>query len=207
MIFKLPAAAFQRQDETDDASFYRFPRLVQHIDDGAIAAVTALYRQWLPGNLAILDLMSSWISHLPEDVEYSRVAILGMNQQELAANPRADDYKVHDLNIHPALPYNNNEFDAATICVSIDYLTQPVAVLAELNRVIKPGGVLLVSFSNRCFPTKAVAVWLQLSGPARGQLIAHWIDQAGGFTQADVLNLSPESGDPLFSVITRVAES
>ena len=203
MFFKLPAAAFQRQDETDDANFYSFPRLVQHIDDSAIGAVTALYRNWLPPGGSILDLMSSWISHLPEDVEYNRVAVLGMNQQELAANPRADDTRVHDLNLNPRLPYQDNEFDAVTICVSIDYLTQPVAVLAELSRIIKPGGVLVISFSNRCFATKAVAVWLQLSGSARGQLVAHWIAQAGGFNPADVLDRSPAQGDPLFAVIAR----
>ncbi|MBV1961900.1 MAG: methyltransferase domain-containing protein [Immundisolibacteraceae bacterium] len=203
MFFKLPPAAFQRQDETNDAIFYRFPRLVQHIDDGAIAAVTALYRDWLPANGAVLDLMSSWISHLPDDVEYERVTALGMNQQELAANPRATDYKVHDLNQSPQLPYATNEFDAATICVSIDYLTQPVAVLAELSRVINAEGPLLITFSNRCFATKAVAVWLQLSGQARGQLVAHWLDLAGGFTGAELVDLSPTSGDPLFAVITR----
>ncbi|MBL4621971.1 MAG: methyltransferase domain-containing protein [Immundisolibacteraceae bacterium] len=203
MIFKLPPTAFQRQDESDDADFYSFPRLVQHIDDAAIAAVTQLYQDWLPPNGAVLDLMSSWISHLPEQVIFDRVAILGMNQQELAANPRADDYNVHDLNQNPQLPYTDNEFDAATICVSIDYLTQPVAVLSELSRVIKPGGPLLITFSNRCFATKAIAVWLQLSGHARGQLVAHWIDQAGGFTGADVVDLSSGSGDPLFAVIAR----
>ena len=203
MFFKMPAAAFQRQDETDDANFYSFPRLVQHIDDSAIAAVTTLYRDWLPAGGAVLDLMSSWISHLPEEVEYNRVAVLGMNQQELAANPRADDIQIHDLNLKPLLPYEDNEFDAATICVSIDYLTQPVAVLAELSRVLKPGGVLIISFSNRCFPTKAIAVWLQLSGSARGQLVTHWIAQAGGFSPADLLDLSPAQGDPLFAVVAR----
>lgn len=203
MLFKLPTEAFQRQDETDDAHFYRFPRLVQHIDDGAIAAVTKLYREWLPVGGVVLDLMSSWISHLPDDVEYSRVALLGMNIQELAENPRANDYKVQDLNQNPQLPYADNEFDAVTICVSIDYLTEPVAVLAELSRVLKPNAPLLITYSNRCFPTKAIAIWLQLSGSARGQLIAHWVDQATGFTKADVIDCSTGGVDPLTAVIAR----
>jgi len=203
VLGELPPQAFQRQDESADAGFYSFPRLVQHIDDQAIAAVTQLYRQWLPVDGALLDLMSSWISHLPEDVHYRRVSLLGMNADELAANPRGDDFRIHDLNAEPVLPYDDAEFDAATLCVSIDYLTQPVAVLTDLARVLKPGAPLVISYSNRCFPTKAVAVWLQLSGAARGQLVAHWIDQTGCFGDVDVVDCSPDDGDPLFGVIAR----
>lgn len=204
MFKDLPPPAFQRQDENPDAGFYSFPRLVQHIDDAAIGAVTQLYRKWLPPGGVVLDLMSSWISHLPDEIDYSRVAILGMNGDELAANPRADDYKIHDLNASPALPYADDEFDAATICVSIDYLTQPVAVLTELGRVLKPGGPLVITYSNRCFPTKAVAVWLQLPDDVRGQLVAHWIDQTKRFTRAELFDCSPGHGDPLWAVVTRV---
>ena len=203
MFGALPEQAFQRQDESPDAGFYSFPRLVQHIDDRAIAAVTDLYRQWLPADGAVLDLMSSWISHLPEDVHYRRVALLGMNADELAANPRGDDFRVHDLNAQPVLPYGDGEFDAATLCVSIDYLTQPVAVLTDLARVLKPGAPLVISYSNRCFPTKAVAVWLQLSGAARGQLVAHWLGQTDCFGSVDVVDCSTGDGDPLFGVIAR----
>ncbi|MEL0082856.1 MAG: methyltransferase domain-containing protein [Gammaproteobacteria bacterium] len=204
MFKELPAAAYQRQDETPDAGFYSFPRLVTHIDEGAISAVTELYRQWLPAGGALLDLMSSWVSHLPEEVDYQRVAALGMNAAELAANPRASDYRVHDLNIEPTLPYDDGEFDGAMICVSVDYLTRPVAVIAELGRVLRPGAPLVITYSNRCFPTKVVAVWLQLSLSERGQLVAHWIDQAGAFARADVFDLSTGQGDPVFAVIARV---
>ena len=204
LLNNLPPGAYQRQDESADAMFYSFPRLVTHIDDHAIAAVTQLYRDWLPPGGAILDLMSSWVSHLPADVVYDRVAVLGMNAQELAANPRGDDFKVHDLNFEPTLPYADDEFDAATICVSIDYLTQPVAVLKELGRVLKPAAPLVITYSNRCFPTKVVAVWLQLSLAERGQLVAHWLDQAGLFSAADVLDCSTAQGDPLLAVIARI---
>ena len=201
MLNDLPPAAYQRQDETPDAGFYSFPRLVTHIDEEAIGAVTELYRQWLPPGGVILDLMSSWISHLPDEVEYQRVAALGMNAQELAANPRADDYKIHDLNAEPTLPYADGEFDGAMVCVSIDYLTQPVAVLKELGRVLKPGAPLVITYSNRCFHTKVVAVWLQLSLADRGQLVAHWLDQTGVFAGVQVLDRSAGQGDPLFAVI------
>jgi len=204
LLDDLPSGAYQRQDESADAMFYSFPRLVTHIDEPAIAAVTRLYRDWLPPGGAILDLMSSWVSHLPEEVAYGRVALLGMNAQELAANPRGNDYKVHDLNLEPTLPYADDEFDAATICVSIDYLTRPVEVLKELGRVLKPTAPLVITYSNRCFPTKVVAVWLQLSLAERGQLVAHWIDQAGLFSVAQVVDGLTDQADPLLAVIARV---
>src|SRR6476469_582979 len=109
----LPEQAFRRADEGGDEEFYREPRLVTHIDDGAIAAVTRLYREYFPPGGAILDLMSSWVSHLPPEVRYRRVAGLGMNADELAANRRLDEYHVHDLNRQPHLPFEDYAFDAA----------------------------------------------------------------------------------------------
>ncbi|HEX8348734.1 MAG TPA: methyltransferase type 11, partial [Hymenobacter sp.] len=120
-----PEDLFRRQDETPDAQFYLVPRFVTHIDEGAVAAVTKLYREYFPADGVILDLMSSWVSHLPAEVSYKRVVGLGMNEAELKANPRLAHYVVQDLNHQPALPFQNQEFDGAAICVSIDYLTQP----------------------------------------------------------------------------------
>ena len=136
----LPSDAFRRVDETSDDEFYREARLVTHIDDAAIAAVTDLYRERLPRGGAILDLMSSWVSHFPDEVPFGRVVGLGMNHEELAANPRLDAALGQDLNTNPALPFADGEFDAATLCVSIQYLTCPIDVLRELARVVKPGG-------------------------------------------------------------------
>ena len=129
---------FRRMDESPDALFYDVPRLVTHIDDAAIAAVTQLYREHFPAGGAILDLMSSWVSHLPEEIAYRRVVGLGMNAEELAANPRLDARVVHDLNEDPRLPFADAEFDAAGICVSVDYLVRPVEVLRECGRVHPP---------------------------------------------------------------------
>ena len=106
---------FRREDEAPDVRFYAQPRLVTHIDEAAIAAVTQLYREYLPAGGAVLDLMSSWVSHLPADITYSRVVGLGMNRTELAANPRLDGYVVHDLNRNQRLPFADAEFDAAAI--------------------------------------------------------------------------------------------
>ncbi|MGH3087767.1 MAG: class I SAM-dependent methyltransferase, partial [Rubrobacteraceae bacterium] len=155
----LPPEAFRRYDEAPDEEFYGFPRFVTHIDDAAIAAVTQLYREFFPPGGAVLDLMSSWVSHLPPEIEYSRVSGLGMNEEELEKNPRLGDFVVHDLNADPRLPYDAAEFDGCGICVSIDYLTRPVDVLREVGRVLKPKAPLIITFSNRCFPEKAVAVW------------------------------------------------
>ncbi|MBO3270328.1 class I SAM-dependent methyltransferase [Hymenobacter defluvii] len=201
-----PSNAFRRQDETPDADFYHFPRFVTHIDEGAIAAVTQLYREYLPANGAVLDLMSSWISHLPEEVAYQRVVGLGMNEQELRANLRLSSYVVQDLNQTPTLPFADNEFDGAGICVSIDYLTQPVEVLRELARVLRTEAPLVITFSNRCFPSKAIAAWHALDDRGHLALVQRYLETAGGWHHIELLDRSPNGyqSDPLFAVVGRV---
>lgn len=202
---KLRPEAFDRLDESPDPEFYREPRLVTHIDERAIAAVTELYRQWLPPGSAILDLMSSWISHLPPEVSYQHVAGLGLNAQELAANPRLDSFVIHDLNAQPELPYPDAKFDAACICVSVDYLAHPVPVIRDIGRVVVPNGPLVITFSNRCFPTKAIAIWHQLNGLGQQQLVEHYFTEAGNWDPVTRSTPIPENGpgDPLFAVIGR----
>ncbi len=201
----LPRSYFQRQDESDDECFYEPSRLVTHIDDAAIAAVTRLYGELFPPGGAILDLMSSWVSHLPPAVDYCRVVGLGMNQAELDANPRLHERIVHDLNRDPRLPFADAEFDGAGICVSVQYLTQPVAVFREVGRVLRPGAPLAVTFSNRCFPTKAVAIWQALDDRGHGQLVRRYFEEAGNWIDIDVLDRSPRRwrGDPLYAVVGR----
>ncbi len=202
----LPPEWFRRADETSDEAFYLQPRFVAHIDEGAIAAVTQLYREYLPANGAILDLMSSWISHLPLEISYRRVVGLGMNRAELAANAQLSERVVQNLNAEPQLPFSDGDFDAAVLCVSIDYLTDPVAVLRETARVLRMGAPLIVTFSNRCFPTKAVAVWHALDDAGRCELVATLFRTAGTdlWTEAEILDRSPTgNSDPLFAVIAR----
>jgi len=201
----LPSAMFRRIDESPDPEFYSFPRFVTHIDDGAIAAVTQLYRDWLPPGGAVLDLMSSWISHLPPEVAYRRVVGLGMNAEELGRNPRLDAWIVHDLNAEPALPFAAGEFDAAAICVSVDYLVHPVAVLRDLGRVVQPGGPVVITFSNRCFPTKVIAAWRVSDDAEHVELVARFLHAAGCWTAIECLDRSPLDGDPLFAVVARAA--
>jgi len=200
----LPRDAFRREDEAPDEVFYREPRLVTHIDAGAIAAVTQLYREYFPPGGAVLDLMSSWVSHLPPEAAYGRVAGLGMNAEELAANPRLTEWVVHNLNRDPRLPYGKAEFDGAGLCVSIDYLTQPVVVLREVGRVLKPGAPLVITFSNRCFPTKAVAIWGRLDDAGHQKLVARLLAESGHWEGVTALDRSPRGwGDPLFAVVGR----
>ena len=203
-----PENAFRRQDESPDEEFYRAPRFVTHIDDRAIAAVTQLYREYFPEGGAVLDLMSSWISHLPPEIGYSRVVGLGMNEEELKGNPRLDEYTVQDLNQNPQLPYSDNEFDGCGICVSVDYLTRPVEVLREVGRVLKPGAPIVITFSNRCFQEKAVAAWLQTNDQGRIEIVEGYLRDAGNWKDIHGLDRSPRRmfSDPLYAVIARSAE-
>jgi SAM-dependent methyltransferase len=196
----LPPAAFDKQDPSPDAEFYDQPRFVTHIDDGAIATVTQIYRQVLPPGGAILDLMSSWVSHLPEDATYASVTGHGMNAGELSANPRFTRWFMQDLNTDPVLPLDSASFDGAGLCVSVQYLQRPVEVFREVVRVLRPGAPFVVSFSNRCFPTKAVAIWQALSGPDQQRLVTAYM-QAAGFTRVADHASTPPDGDPLWAVI------
>ena len=201
---ELPPGAFGKADTGSDLLFYGTPRLVTHIDDGAVAAVTALYREVLPPGGAILDLMSSWVSHLPPEVSYGSVRATGMNAAELEANPRLTSFRVQDLNREPVLGLEDASVDACTICVSVQYLERPVAVLREVARVLRPGGPVAVTFSNRCFPTKAVAIWSALDGPGQCRLVALYMERAG-FERIEQRTLAPPGrrADPLWAVIGR----
>ena len=196
---------FRRVDESPDSLFYRQPRFVTHIDESAVAAVTQVYRELLPAGGAILDLMSSWVSHLPPEVAYGRVVGVGMNQDELAANPRLDAYAVKDLNREPLLDFDDDAFDAATICVSIQYLVHPVDVLREAGRVVRSGGPVIITFSNRCFPTKAVAIWQALDDAGHARLIEGYLRDAGNWRDIQSVDRSPKPGfsDPLLTVVAR----
>ncbi len=158
----------------------------------------------LPRGGAILDLMSSWRSHLPPNLNSRRVAGLGMNAEEMADNPQLTEYTVQNLNRQPTLPYTHAEFDAVICAVSVQYLTRPVEVFTEVARVLKPGAPFIVSFSNRCFPTKAVAIWQVSSGAGHMALVTRYFDMAGQWThvQAQVAR-KPNAiwgGDPLYVV-------
>lgn len=202
----LPPQAFTKADPTPDHVFYSVPRFVTHIDEPAIAAVTALYRELFPPGGTVLDLMGSWVAHLPHNVAYAEVIGHGMNAEELGRNPRYDRWFVQDLNENATLPLATDTVDAAAICVSIQYLQNPVAVFREVERVLKPGGMIAITFSNRCFPTKAVAIWQALEIGQHQHLVTRYLERAG-FASAEARTLVPpySESDPLWSVIGRKA--
>ncbi|MCB2072712.1 MAG: methyltransferase domain-containing protein [Novosphingobium sp.] len=197
---EFPPGSFERVDDGDDAAFYAPPRLVTHIDDAAIAALRDHYGRVLKPNGVVLDLMSSWVSHLPEEPELSEVIGHGMNAQELEANPRLTRWFVQDLNRETALPLEDASCDAALCCVSVQYLQKPVEVFAEVRRVLRPGSPFIVTYSNRCFPTKAVAIWRSLDLRGHATLIHLYLTRAG-FSGIEVEVLANGmGGDPLVAV-------
>jgi SAM-dependent methyltransferase len=194
-----PAGFFDRADPGTDAAFYSWPRLVTHIDDDAIAAVGALYEELaLDGD--VLDLMGSWISHFR--AAPARLTVLGMNAEELAANRAAAATVVHDLNADPRLPFAEASFDAVVCCVSVDYLVRPVEVFSDVARVVRPGGPFICTFSNRCFPTKAIRGWLYADDDEHCAIVRRYFELADGWGEPIAARRTPPShrGDPLMAV-------
>jgi SAM-dependent methyltransferase len=194
-----PPGFFDRADPGADDAFYRVPRIVTHIDDDAIAAVGTLYDELgLHGD--VLDLMSSWVSHFTSAPRH--LTVLGMNAAELARNPQASETVVHDLNAEPRLPCADTSFDAAVCCVSVDYLVRPIEVFRDVARVVRAGAPFVCTFSNRCFPTKAIRGWLYSSDAEHGEIVAEYFRQAGGWEEPVVERCTPAAhlGDPLWAV-------
>ncbi|CAE8707882.1 unnamed protein product, partial [Polarella glacialis] len=208
------ARDMSRQDESDDSGFYNQPRLCQHVDDGCIAALKQFYGEVFPTypGARILDICSSWISHYPDEKTWSHASITGMNEYELQNNKQADDYQVQNLNLVPKLNYDDESFDIVTCTVSFDYLNKPLEVMREVGRVLKPGGIMIMSTSNRCFPTKAVNVWVQ-SGDAEHMLIyGSYIHYSGLFEAPECKNLSSALSrvglaDPMYAITARKQSS
>ena len=194
-----PAGFFDREDPTPDDRFYVPDRLVTHIDEGAIEAVGTLYDE-LGVDGDVLDLMSSWVSHFR--VAPARLVVLGMNDHELAANGQAAARVIHDLNQDPALPFEDEAFDDVTCCVSVDYLIRPVEVFGEVARVLRPGGRFVVTFSNRCFPTKVIRGWALASSAGCVEIVRRYFALSGGFAEPTAELRTPLTSwsDPLWAV-------
>lgn len=199
-------------DDTDDMEFYSYPRFVTHVDEGFIQQLTDLYRDRLKPNTRILDMMSSWVSHLPEEMKFAHIEGHGLNEEELAQNPRFDGYFVQDLNKNPKLLLPNEDFDAVLNCVSVQYLQYPDAVFAEIYRILKPGGMAIISFSNRMFYQKAIAAWRDSSEASRVELVKSYFTSVPGFSSPEVITrqssapnflqwMGAGGGDPFYAVI------
>ena len=197
----LAASQRQKLDESNDALFYEHPRFVTHVDERFIEQLTELYQERLQPNSCILDMMSSWVSHLPSDMEFARVEGHGMNAEELAKNPRLDNYFVQNLNENQTLPYEDRTFDAVLNTVSVQYLQQPEAVFAEIYRVLKPGGIAIVSFSNRMFYQKAIAAWRDSSDASHIALVKRYFASIKGFSTPEVIANQPPMTNPLLQMM------
>ncbi len=209
MSYQFSPADFSRQDELDDSNFYRASRLVVHIDDAAITALTDVFRRHIPANARVLDLMSSYRSHLPSEVSYRDVIGLGMNAEEMRANSQLNTFVVHNLNTQPTLPFEDASFDAVLNSVSIQYLTHPVEVMREVTRVLRPGGVSIVAFSNRMFPTKAIHIWYNGDDEDHIRLVQLYYTLASGYSSLKIERHEEkiphswfhQGHDPLFAII------
>jgi SAM-dependent methyltransferase len=197
-----PPGFFDRADPAPDAEFYAWPRFVTHIDEAAIAAVGGLYDE-LGITGTVLDVMGSWVSHFNRTPAH--LTVLGMNAEELAANPQAGAITLQDLNADPHLPFEDATFDAAVCCVSVDYLTRPLAVFADVGRVLRAGGLFVCTFSNRCFPSKAIRGWLQTNDEQHADIVASYFRRSGAWSDPVLERRTPRQhrGDPLFAVWAR----
>jgi SAM-dependent methyltransferase len=177
----------KKLDESEDGLFYSFPRFVNHVDDNFINQLTELYRQQLQPNTRILDLMSSWVSHLPPEMEFAHVEGQGMNEEELAKNPRLNHYFVQNLNLNPKLPFLDGDCDAVLCAVSVQYLQYPEAVFSEIYRILKVNGIAIVSFSNRMFYQKAISLWRDATDNQRINLVKTYFKSVTGFSEPQVI--------------------
>jgi len=177
-----PEDAFSRQDETNDRFFYSRDRLVNHVDSLALERIESFINQLIPaGQPAVLDLMASWDSHWPKGRPPLKMVGLGLNETESKQNNLLSGYILHDLNQNPLLPFPDETFDFVLNTVSVDYLTKPIEVFKEVGRILKPGGLFLVIFSNRFFPPKVVKIWRESNEEERLLLVEDYFNLAGGF--------------------------
>lgn len=180
---------FARQDESADQEFYAKPRLVQHLDDAALGVIQDLYGRFIKDGMNVLDLMGSWDSHFPSSVRLSHLAGLGLNAYELEKNERLTDRRVQDLNQDLGLDFPENHFDAVVCTASVEYLIDPISVFSEVARVLRPGGPFVVTFSNRWFEPKAVAIWKELHEFERMGLVLEYFRRSGKFQKLQTYSL------------------
>lgn len=180
---------FRRADESDDTTFYLEPRLVTHIDDLAISVITGIYRRLLSDGMRVLDLMSSWRSHIPEDLKLKFLIGLGLNASEMTNNPQLTGHVIHDLNKDYHLPFNDGEFDAVICSVSVDYMTYPFEVFNDVARILKPNGYFVVTLSNRWFPPKVIKIWSELHEYERVGLVLEYFLKSGKYKNLETYSM------------------
>nr|WP_157573446.1 methyltransferase domain-containing protein [Haloplanus natans] len=200
MMDVLSAAGRRKRDDTDDGGFYDRPRYVTHADDAFCQRLTALYGEILDPGDRVFDAMGSWVAHFPK-TDLGHVVGHGLNADELAANDRYDEWFVQDFNAEQSLPLDDGAVDAVCCALSVQYLQYPEAVFREFGRVLDGDGAVVVSFTNRMFPTKAIRAWRTASMAERAELVASYL-RAGGLTVTDRI-ADDGVGDPFYAVVGR----
>jgi hypothetical protein len=181
-------APFVRPDEHDDRLFYDKPRLVTHVDSQAIETITALYGKILKPGMRVLDLMSSWRSHVPESIQLESLVGLGLNKEEMENNPHLTDHVLHDLNVAPKLPFDDKAFDAVICTVSVEYMTRPFEVFQDVARILTSEGTFIHTLSNRWFPPKAIHLWQELSEFERMGLVLEYFLGSGAYKNLETFS-------------------
>merc|ERR1712156_198393 len=201
---RLGSNHLERQDERSDSIFYETPRFVTHIDDFAIESLLNYYDENLKSETRIVDLCSSWISHLPNQLNFKSVIGIGMNEKELKANKRLTKHYVVDLNKNPKLNMVKSESIDSVLCtVSVDYLIRPFEVFSEVHRILKPGGSFIVSFSNRMFGTKAIKAWLMTNDEAHLYIVTYYFHISAKWEKVTISDITQkhtgdEHRDPMY---------
>ena len=209
---KLSTYDRNKSDISDDGIFYQQPRFVHHLSDSFRNRLTSLYSEYLLNHYIILDLMSSWVSHLPSNISYKKVIGHGMNEAELSSNERLDRFFVQNLNKKQNMPIEDSSVDVGLIVAGWQYLQYPEKVSLELSRVIKSDSLLIISFTNRAFWTKAPNIWTYSSEEKRIEYVTSVLT-SNGWRIEKILNENTQDkklfgfysseSDPFFSVIAR----
>ena len=202
----------EKMDIANDQIFYQQPRYVQHMSNSFRTRLTSLYSQYLLNHHVILDLMSSWVSHLPSNIKYKKVIGHGMNEAELSSNKRFDEFWIQNLNNTQNMPIEDSSIDVGLIVAGWQYLQYPEKVSLELSRIIKCDSLLMISFTNRAFWSKAPNIWTYSSEEKRIEYVSSVLS-ANGWTIEKIINektqdkklfgLYSAESDPFFSVIAR----
>ena len=202
----------EKIDTSDDQIFYQQPRYVHHLSEPFRSRLTSLYSEYLLKHHVILDLMSSWVSHLPTNIRYKKVIGHGLNEAELITNKRLDRFWIQNLNKTQNMPIEDSCIDVGLIVAGWQYLQYPEKVSLELSRIIKPDSFLIISFTNRAFWTKSPNIWTYSSEENRMEYV-NSVLTSSGWTIEKLLNektyekklfgLYSVESDPFFSVIAR----
>ncbi|ABM75612.1 Hypothetical protein NATL1_10541 [Prochlorococcus marinus str. NATL1A] len=209
---KLSTYDRNKSDISDDGIFYQQPRFVHHLSDSFRNRLTSLYSEYLLNHYIILDLMSSWVSHLPSNISYKKVIGHGMNEAELSSNERLDKFFVQNLNKKQNMPIEDSSVDVGLIVAGWQYLQYPEKVSLELSRVIKSDSLLIISFTNRAFWTKAPNIWTYSSEEKRIEYVTSVLTSNGWRIEKILIEKTQDKrlfgfysseSDPFFSVIAR----